>query len=101
MDLEFLNNFEKQTVAVNQRLGNERDSTLSFRKINPNLHINPEIRPNGLDWSAAQFNKRIVDRMVKEEENRQADSTKDNELAKKMDEECRKLIEAKLENKNI
>ena len=50
-------------------MGDERDG-LVFHKINPK-NLNPNIRPNSFDWTVSEFNRKIIDRIVKKEEDKE------------------------------
>lgn len=69
LNLKFVDNIDKRAILNNKRAGDERDG-LVFKKINPN-NLDQNIRPNSFDWTAEEFNRKIVDRMVKDEETRE------------------------------
>ena len=102
--MNLLDQIDKRTILNRKRLGDERDG-LVFKKINP-LNLDPNIRPNSYDWTAEEFNRKVVDRIVKEEESREKgiiineflDKTKNEEMMKKFEEECERLSKEKNQN---
>ena len=69
LNLKFLQNIDRRSILNNKRAGDERDG-LVFKKINPK-NLNPNIRPNSFDWTAQEFNRKIIDRIVKQEEEKE------------------------------
>jgi len=65
-----VDDIDRRSVILSERAGDERDG-LVFKKINPR-NLNPNVRPNSYDWSAEEFNRKIIDRMVKVEEDIEA-----------------------------
>lgn len=65
-----MDDIDRRSVILSERAGDERDG-LVFKKINPR-NLNPNVRPNSYDWSAEEFNRKIIDRMVKVEEDIEA-----------------------------
>ena len=63
MDLSILNKINKKCILDNERKGDDREGIV-FKKTNPILSINPNLRPNAFSWSAQQFNRRIVGKMI-------------------------------------
>lgn len=63
MDLSFLENTDKKCILMNKREGSDREGMV-FNKINPVYSIDNSVKPNFFDWSTAQYNKRLLDKLV-------------------------------------
>ncbi len=63
MDLTILNKINRKCILDNERVGDDREGIV-FNKTNPIYSINPNLRPNAFSWSAEQFNRRIVGKMI-------------------------------------